>query len=779
MHRAALLLLLCTPTHAFEGVFSADHSSYRISHNGATLFDAPAGVAVFMNNTWHAQEKKSLIVTSSEKISGRDTVLGAWSGEKVIFTPSTVEEHPIAARLRNYVSHNVIIADLTYPNGAKETVSGDFSMSNFPAFTTIALPDVLSWEGSFMQSVRRQSRGTQGGPSVFYNASAGAPDVVIASPLDNFKSFTAGNGKIYDGSLGWSPGISGNFTEVPVGHTQSFLFHLGKGVTNTIGSWGDIMKVVHNATKVSDRTIETVGYQTDNGAHYVFCEGNCSATLLEVKKGLGEQGITLGYLSFQGKGASQSSGSAPWCITEWGPEGGLGEQYPVPLPEFAEALGVPMQYYAPYFCNDSAHFHKDSPWEGVRSSTALPGCGSFDFFNIAPQQSYSFYSDLFKTGIANGMHSFEPDFMNQNYNCVPDFVTTMGRSEEWMSGMADAAHDLGITVQWCYATPSDVMQALHYPSVTNFRVSNDFCYGNSWNVGESSLLAWAMGAAPSKDTLWTSNNDRFVVTRCPWTRDHETPAVELHVVIALMTTGPVGISDGLNMTNATLLKRTITANGSLLQPSKPLTAAESELMQKTPSGHVYTTFSGPSSKDAVWAYSFVTFMLSGPRDIHVSDLYPAIPAVAYLHRSFNAPYCIDGGSSEMCVVESGGEGVVFTAPASSYVNVTGGTDLEPVVTTVYPVLGGGGGGGLAPVLLGELGKYVPLSPVRFVAVDVARDAVVVTMRGVPGEEVTVTAIDYHNGKKVCENRKKKCRNNICGPKYRHLFLRFAFFAYNP
>ena len=41
------------------------------------------------------------------------------------------------------------------------------------------------------------------------------------------------------------------------------------------------------------------------------------------------------------------------------------------------------------------------------------------------------------------------------------------------------------------------------PAVTNFRVSDDFCYGTSWNVGVSSLLPAALGKTPSKDTLWS------------------------------------------------------------------------------------------------------------------------------------------------------------------------------------------------------------------------------------------------------------------------------------
>ena len=95
------------------------------------------------------------------------------------------------------------------------------------------------------------------------------------------------------------------------------------------------------------------------------------------------------------------------------------------------------------------------------------------------------------------MVSFEPDFMNQNYNCVPDFVESADNARTWQMGMAVAALEKNLTVQWCYATPTDILAALEMPAVTNFRVSMDFCYGHSWDVGVSSLIVWAAGAFPA------------------------------------------------------------------------------------------------------------------------------------------------------------------------------------------------------------------------------------------------------------------------------------------
>jgi hypothetical protein len=58
--------------------------------------------------------------------------------------------------------------------------------------------------------------------------------------------------------------------------------------------------------------------------------------------------------------------------------------------------------------------------------------------------------------------------------------------------MADVGLARKIPIQWCYATPSNVLSSLTMPAVTNFRGSNDYYYGSSWDVGLSSLLIWAV-----------------------------------------------------------------------------------------------------------------------------------------------------------------------------------------------------------------------------------------------------------------------------------------------
>ena len=204
----------------------------------------------------------------------------------------------------------------------------------------------------------------------------------------------------------------------------------------------------------------------------------------------------------------------------------------------------------------------------------------------------------------------ETDYMNQNCNCVEEFVsgaTTAPACQKAMESaakamesaakaMESAAAKAETPVQWCSATPIDALATLDLHHITNMRVSMDFCYGRSRDIGPSSLLTWLVGLAPFKDTLWKSMNSRFPVPGCPWTADHEATAVATHVLVALLSTGPVGISNAIGATNATLVTRMISADGALLKPARPIASVDATL-SRAANGQLLATHA-PSDAEA-------------------------------------------------------------------------------------------------------------------------------------------------------------------------------------
>jgi hypothetical protein len=348
-----------------------------------------------------------------------------------------------------------------------------------------------------------------------------------------------------------------------------------------------------------------------------------------------------------------------------------------------------------------------------------------------------------KKGIDSGMASFESDFMNQNINCVDEFVQSTTAADDFLRGMAEAADDLKIPIQWCYATPNEVFASLDLPSVTNFRVSFDYCYGQSYDIGESSLLVWALGAAPSKDTLWTTSNNRTETPGCTWTPDHEDVAAELHVVLALLSTGPVGISDGIGLTDKVLVDRMIAKDGTLLQPSKPITAIDSSfLYHPKPKGYLYGTHGLGNS------WIFVSFQLKEQFFVGLRDFFPRVNVeestltsrshlLAY--RFFDSDsQCIAGkdaiksGCVNMTSLEyTNHNQTVFVAPASKFESP--GSDLAPHLVTVWKGCPESG-----VFLLGELEKYVALSLKRFMSVICTPKGVTSSLRGTLGETIRLT-----------------------------------------
>ena len=81
------------------------------------------------------------------------------------------------------------------------------------------------------------------------------------------------------------------------------------------------------------------------------------------------------------------------------------------------------------------------------------------------------------------------------------------------------------------------------------RVSSDGVSSRQWKIGYTSLFADSLQIAPFKDNFWTTS----VQPGNPYGRIE--PAPERQALIALLSTGPVGISDKLGATNASIVMR--------------------------------------------------------------------------------------------------------------------------------------------------------------------------------------------------------------------------------
>lgn len=746
--------------------------------NGTPLFSNSVPLSIFFNGTWTTNQ---FLLTKAVNVSGNDG-LGFYVGTECTYSLSssptisfvTVAAYTYASAVAS-PDASIVRYRYSFPNGAHQTNhttgpnSAYSTVSTFPAFAgpgSTLLPNILTWNGPFFAPANDvPSMFSQRASVVLYYGGDVSNQAVVLSPLDHFLNANIGNDLSGTGtSLScankdpgcWVAGVSSTVTSLPPGFTHSFILTTtSTGISSTMDAWGKILRGYYGATsqKLQDISLSTIGYQTDNGAQLCFgCGEPLDECLLNEKAYLDNISVPIQYLSFQNAWWEAGAESAPWCVGEWVP---VPAKVPMGIQTFQQKLGLPLQLYAPYFCASSAY---PSNFTMIRSDPTLPGCNDFDFYDAAPEESRAFYEFLFDLGQDYGMTMFEPDFLNANHLCVPRFIEEIGAADAFFAGQTGVALDRGIPIQWCFATPMVLLWTLGQPAVTNFRVSYDYYYGSSWDIGRSSLLVWAAGGAPSKDTFWTSDNGNQSTTRggcdktgCP--PDHSSTAAILHTMLAVLSTGPVGFSDAPGETDRDLLMRTCDACGNLLQPSKPLTAVDSthDVTGNAPSGYVLITHTAVNSN--IWLYMVVSHQMDPTKAMFTLrnlDMYPTLSAgttygiVTWQNLQLCAPGLQSIASTNNCNVTT------FTATADPHTSIIalpvpakGEDPYTPTLTLIAPQCSSSG-----TVFFGEMDKFASLSVQRFTSITCTSNGLSLSLSGLVGETIRVAWWNAINGVSV-------------------------------
>ena len=400
-----------------------------------------------------------------------------------------------------------------------------------------------------------------------------------------------------------------------------------------------------------------------------------------------------------------------------------------------------------------------------------------------PSDSYAFFRDWFALGrnITNGRFTaFEIDFLESNFKGSASMFETVHSADEWYGGMAQAALEAGVVIQYCLPSATDILQSLRYPSVVQARASDDYVNTvlNPQEFGSSSLLMGALAVAPSKDTLWTTTFQPPTYSDTHQGGDYNyQPHVQLDAVLATLSLGPVGISDALNFTDVGLISQSFVSasNGTLLRPSRPLSWVDSVLTNRSlvPGGywqdirstHAQVPSSSPSDPPCVTHY-VVAWATNASVTLGPGDLYPAPPPGAPLavRPHVIAPSgpgtqlagCVDGQPAVPACVTLLPPG---TAPV---IPPTGGRGNISFVslTSVYAPLPNGA------YFLGELTKFVHVAPQRFAHVTATASAgtpcpggsgassghagLCVGVYGTAGQSVPLVAVDVSGTARVAD-----------------------------
>eukprot|EP01084_Bolivina_argentea_P175898 304502_1 len=479
-----------------------------------------------------------------------------------------------------------------------------------------------------------------GSPLVLFNENSSlnyaAENAIILSQLNHFKTSTFA----MTGSNQLSSGIGGLTDNIANGtiHRSMIYGSIGfnintnkmeKSLADIMFNWGDIMLLLNNKKRKSlqeskDISISQLGYWADNGAYYCLIsetENNKSIsyeqTVIDIASYVdNDLNIPISYFQldwswYYPQCFRTVQSCAGWSVLNWTADIIDQSMYPHGLPWLYNKLSTnkynklrgfdlhnrqwaPVNYYSQ---NNEFEFIIEGNWINTSNTQAVG----------LPKNTDSFFYSLYTNASTWGLWIYEKDYLYQQFVGMFSSFSDLNFFQSYLRSMNDMSAKVcnnnitkcgnndQITIQYCTATPPDILSSINLDYVTQVRVSTDYMAGSqqpggqwNWHIAQVSLLASSIGLAPFKDNFWTTQYQ----TGNPWHVNEPNPS--LNALISSLSNGPIGIGDKIGDSNKTIIMRVCRDDGLLLKSDRSIVPID-----KTFTSNSYTN----SSK--IW-YSYST-----------------------------------------------------------------------------------------------------------------------------------------------------------------------------
>jgi len=346
----------------------------------------------------------------------------------------------------------------------------------------------------------------------------------------------------------------------------------------------------------------------------------------------------------------------------------------------------------------------------------------------------SFYDSIFRMVSAWGCRLYEQDWLATQFTKVEPLSTTYGTPDQWLDAMDAAAALSNLPIQYCMPSMGFFLASTGLPNVTQIRTSRDFSR-TSWDVvrlrwmehAQMSLIAAAVGAAPSKDVLLTTRQS-----------SNESAAWEqAEALLAILSHGPVGIGDAFGHTDLHLINHLCLEDGLLAQPDYPATPVEACVTGEADSeGLPLVTQTGAFHDGSLWRY-LLSIDIGDSRTLGENrDLRAATPRPRRLAAASTA---LLGSLTENYICYDYVHGrILGTAVPHTAVDLPGGEGAlgYTVMAPVYPD---------GSALIGDVTKFVTASSARFKSVSWKSGKIALMLQGPTDSEIRLAVYDP-NGK---------------------------------
>ncbi|CAF1149166.1 unnamed protein product [Rotaria sordida] len=532
--------------------------------------------SIYADNKWYSTDDDSLSLTNISSAQDYDPILGNWTETQLNYElVRNGIPTKIVGRIRQWCAFSGITFHLDTSDQMMTTtvpLGMDQVRTIFPSFNIEQIDQndqrgYFTFEGEMSGDDEKHAgwwnasnkvikSGMKGGPVVLFNfTQRGENDILVLSPFSRFMATSLSQ---TNNILEY--GVIGSMLTIPANYNHSMIvFYSSKGINEGIREWGQTMRKAYNRTlqnRYNDVTINYLGYYTDNGGYYYYNteqEINYEETMVNVRHQIP---LPFHYIQLDSwwyyKGIKD--GVSNWTARP--------DIFPDGLQVLHRRLeNIPLAAHNRYWAYDT--IYKQNYSFALDESTG----------KALPISNDSFWIDLFTQAHDWGLVLYEQDWLDRQ---TIDFLPTrtdIHLGHQWLMSMGEAGEKTGINIQYCMSLPRHILTALQIPRVTHARVSTDYAFhlesrtAPQWAIGISSMFANAIGLAPFKDVFWSNTWE----PDAPYKDGPREILPEREILIATLSTGPVGPGDGINYTNVENIMRCCRQDGLILKPDQPLT----------------------------------------------------------------------------------------------------------------------------------------------------------------------------------------------------------------
>lgn len=563
-----------------------------------------------------------------------------------------------------------------------------------------------------------------GNPLILYNRTKLDSNIILSSLTNHMINFQTRSPSLnYD----FACGLHGRLHQIEQSLSLSTILlasQTNQGINQITNLWGKLMLQYNGKEHIknqqdfhNDFYISTLGYYTDTGAYYWYhTEGNLTyeQTFTQLKSYHVKNQIPIRYYELDSYWYYKQNNNT-------GEHGGI--KFYEPRPDVfpngidtlqREILRTPLIVHHKYYSTDNLYQTKYQFQNGSDGKVSLP-------------VDQKFFNKIFSQIKQWGVEILIQDWLSSIYEDMPDASYDTHTARDYHLHLAEGAKQAGLKIIYCMPLNPDILETLENTQVHYIRISDDYSTNiNQWNIGRASMITWAIGVIPFKDTFWTTEvqpDSRY--------GNFTEPNIELNALIALMSLGGVAISDKIGNTNSSVVKRLCRSDGVLFRPDRPATAMDSTFLGiGGPQGEMWHTYSSLNSSHFFVEYVLITNLTESYQftwkellTTHDDDNVYRIISNIYIGFDLNKPtdyfWLTSDSSSSIQFPQCPQNPTTFHSPFYFY--------------TFVPFTNQSNW-----ILFGELTKQLPITKQRFISMDSSIDKLYLQVFGIENEQVTVT-----------------------------------------